>query len=63
MSLSPAFTPSFAAQRGMPNRSSSGGDLLVNLDAKNAKLGGEKLHLTAKEYQILALLPSARDRP
>jgi two-component system cell cycle response regulator CtrA len=32
------------------------GDLLVDLDAKNAKLGGEHLHLTGKEYQILELL-------
>jgi two-component system cell cycle response regulator CtrA len=32
------------------------GELLVDLDAKNAKLGGEHLHLTSKEYQILELL-------
>jgi two-component system, cell cycle response regulator CtrA len=32
------------------------GDLIVNLEARNVELHGEKLHLTAKEYQILALL-------
>jgi two-component system, cell cycle response regulator CtrA len=33
------------------------GDLIVNLEAQNVELHGQKLHLTAKEYQILALLP------
>jgi two-component system cell cycle response regulator CtrA len=32
------------------------GELLVDLDAKNAKVGGQQLHLTSKEYQILELL-------
>jgi two-component system cell cycle response regulator CtrA len=32
------------------------GELLVDLDAKNAKVGGEHLNLTGKEYQILELL-------
>ena len=32
------------------------GDLIVNLEARNVELHGQKLHLTAKEYQILALL-------
>jgi two-component system, cell cycle response regulator CtrA len=32
------------------------GDLIVNLEARNVQLRGQKLHLTAKEYQILALL-------
>jgi two-component system, cell cycle response regulator CtrA len=32
------------------------GDLIVNLEARNMELHGEKLHITAKEYQILALL-------
>jgi two-component system cell cycle response regulator CtrA len=32
------------------------GDLLVDLDAKNAKMGDEHLNLTGKEYQILELL-------
>lgn len=32
------------------------GDLIVNLAARNVELHGQKLHLTAKEYQILALL-------
>ena len=32
------------------------GDLIVNLEARNAELHGEKLYLTPKEYQILALL-------
>jgi two-component system, cell cycle response regulator CtrA len=31
-------------------------DLIVVLEARNAELHGQKLHLTAKEYQILALL-------
>ena len=32
------------------------GDLIVNLETRNVELRGQKLHLTAKEYQILALL-------
>jgi two-component system, cell cycle response regulator CtrA len=32
------------------------GELSVDLDAKNAKIGGEHLYLTGKEYQILELL-------
>ena len=32
------------------------GDLIVNLEGRNVELHGQKLHLTAKEYQILALL-------
>ena len=32
------------------------GDLIVNLEARNVELRGQKLHLTATEYQILALL-------
>ena len=31
-------------------------DLTVNLEARNGELHGQKLHLTAKEYQMLALL-------
>ncbi len=29
------------------------GDLVVNLDAKSAEVGGGRLNLTGKEYQIL----------
>jgi len=32
------------------------GDLIVNLEARTVELQGRKLHLTGKEYQILALL-------
>ena len=32
------------------------GDLIVNLEARNVELHGQKLHLTGKEYQMLALL-------
>src|SRR3984893_17153655 len=32
------------------------GDLIVNLDAKSVELHGVRLHVTGKEYQILALL-------
>jgi two-component system cell cycle response regulator CtrA len=32
------------------------GDLFVDLETRNVELRGQKLHLTAKEYQILALL-------
>ena len=32
------------------------GDLIVDLEARSVKLDGVKLHLTGKEYQILALL-------
>ena len=36
------------------------GDLIVNLEARNVELHGQKLHLTAKEYQMLALLALRR---
>jgi two-component system, cell cycle response regulator CtrA len=36
------------------------GDLIVNLETRNVELRGQKLHLTAKEYQILALLALRR---
>src|SRR5271157_3827782 len=29
------------------------GDLVVNLDAKNVEMHGDRIHLTSKEYQIL----------
>src|SRR5207253_10432978 len=32
------------------------GDLKVNLDAKSAEIGGQRVYLTSKEYQILELL-------
>jgi two-component system cell cycle response regulator CtrA len=32
------------------------GDLVVNLDAKTVEVGGARVHLTVKEYQILELL-------
>jgi two-component system, cell cycle response regulator CtrA len=32
------------------------GDLVVNLDAKTVEVGGARVHLTGKEYQILELL-------
>ena len=32
------------------------GDLLVNLDAKTVEVGGQRVHLTGKEYQMLELL-------
>jgi two-component system cell cycle response regulator CtrA len=32
------------------------GDLLVNLDAKTVEVGGARVHLTVKEYQMLELL-------
>src|SRR5436853_2881756 len=32
------------------------GDLVVDLDAKSATIGGARLHLTGKEYQMLELL-------
>ncbi len=32
------------------------GDLCVNLDTKTVEVGGARLHLTGKEYQILELL-------
>src|SRR5450755_493263 len=32
------------------------GDLRVNLDAKSAEIGGQRVHLTTKEYQMLELL-------
>jgi two-component system cell cycle response regulator CtrA len=35
-------------------------DLTVNLEARNVELRGQKLRLTAKEYQVLALLALRR---
>ena len=32
------------------------GDILVNLDAKTVEIGGARVHLTGKEYQMLELL-------
>ena len=32
------------------------GDLVVNLDAKTVEVGGQRVHLTGKEYQMLELL-------
>ena len=32
------------------------GDLVVNLDTKMVEVGGQRVHLTSKEYQILELL-------
>jgi len=32
------------------------GDLIVNVPARNAEMHGQRLHLTDKEYQVLALL-------
>ena len=32
------------------------GDLVLNLEARNVELQGQKLHLTGKEYQMLELL-------
>src|SRR5450756_3099916 len=41
------------------------GDLVVNLDTKMVEVGGQRVHLTGKEYQILDCLlytsPSPRD--
>ncbi|QND57408.1 response regulator transcription factor CtrA [Mesorhizobium huakuii] len=32
------------------------GDLVLNLDGKTVEVGGQRVHLTSKEYQILELL-------
>jgi two-component system, cell cycle response regulator CtrA len=42
--------------RGHPQSVINTGDLCVNLDAKTVEVGGARLHLTGKEYQILELL-------
>ena len=34
----------------------STGDLIVNLDTKTVEVGGARVHLTGKEYQMLELL-------
>ena len=34
----------------------STGELIVNLDAKTVEVGGQRVHLTGKEYQMLELL-------
>jgi two-component system, cell cycle response regulator CtrA len=36
------------------------GDLKVNLDAKSVEIGGQRVYLTTKEYQILELLALRR---
>jgi two-component system cell cycle response regulator CtrA len=36
------------------------GDLIVNLETRDVEVRGQKLHLTAKEYQILVLLALRR---
>src|SRR5437870_11185458 len=36
------------------------GDLRVNLDAKTADIGGQRVYLTSKEYQMLELLALRR---
>jgi len=42
--------------KGHPQSVVNTGDLCVNLDTKTVDLGGARLHLTGKEYQILELL-------
>ena len=39
------------------------GDLIVNLKSRNVEIHGEKLYLTPKEYQILALLALRKGSP
>jgi two-component system cell cycle response regulator CtrA len=39
------------------------GDLVLNLDSKTVEITGARLHLTAKEYQMLELLCLHKDRP
>ena len=36
------------------------GDLVVNLDTKTVEVGGQRVHLTGKEYQMLELLSPAQ---
>ena len=36
------------------------GDLVVNLDTKTVEVGGQRVHLTGKEYQMLELLSLAQ---
>jgi two-component system, cell cycle response regulator CtrA len=38
----------------------TGGDLIVNLETRDVEVRGQKLHLTAKEYQILTPGPPQR---
>ena len=40
----------------MPSRCITTGDLVVNLDTKTVEVGGARVHLTGKEYQMLELL-------
>jgi two-component system cell cycle response regulator CtrA len=42
--------------KGHPQSVINTGDLCVNLDTKTVEVGGARLHLTGKEYQILELL-------
>ncbi len=41
----------------------STGDLIVNLDQKTVEVGGHRVHLTGKEYQMLELLSLRRPAP
>ena len=38
------------------------GDLVVNLDTKTVEVGGQRVHLTGKEYQMLSFSPCAKGR-
>ena len=38
------------------------GDLVVNIDAKTVEVGGQRVHLTGKEYQMLELLSMRKGR-
>lgn len=42
--------------RGHAQSTITTGDLVVNLDAKTVEVGGQLVHLTGKEYQMLELL-------
>jgi two-component system cell cycle response regulator CtrA len=55
MSWSRRSTPC-AAFKGHAQSVITTGDLVVNLDAKTVEVGGQRVHLTGKEYQMLELL-------
>src|ERR1700727_718906 len=54
--LGPPHPPLVPRSKGHPQSVIQTGDLVVNLDTKTVEVGGQRVHLTGKEYQMLELL-------
>ena len=48
--------PLCVAPRVTPSRPIQTGDLVLNVDTRTVEVNGARVHLTAKEYQLLELL-------